>query len=245
MAGTVSERHEIAPLDTLRSAQVALTPLRGASILLLTSLLFLTAEAGEFFISPTGSDRNPGTRQRPFLTLERARDAVRALKKESGGSAKERISVWLAAGTYPLARTFEIGPGESGSPAYPVTYAAMPGARVRLSGGVTIPPPVFHRVRDAGALRRLPDSSKPFVMEADLRSLGIHDFGTERQFGFGLPVVPASLELFWNDTAMQIARYPNRGGIQLGVVIDPGSTPRTGDHTNRGGTFRYTDARHA
>ena len=126
-----------------------------------------------------------------------------------------------------------------------MTYSALQGADVRLSGGITIPPSLFQPVHDAGALRRLPDSSKPFVIEADLKSLGIIDFGTQRQFGFGLPVVPASMELFWNDTVMQPARYPNRGGIALGEILDPGSVPRTGDHSNRGGRFHYTDARHA
>jgi len=211
----------------------------------LTALILATAHAGEFFVSPSGNDRGPGTRDRPFLTLERARDAVRSLKKEHGGSLNEPVSVWLAAGTYSLSRTFELGSTDGGSPGAPVTYSALPGEAVRLSGGTAIPFSLFHPVRDPDALRKLPDSALPFVLEADLNAIGIDNRGTLKQYGFGLPVVPAALELFWNDTAMQIARYPNRGGILLGPIIDPGSTPRTGDHSNRGGKFRYTDPRHA
>jgi hypothetical protein len=212
---------------------------------LLVSLLFTRAQGSEFFISPAGSDRNPGTREKPFQTLERARDAVRSLNEGKGISGKDRISVWLSGGTYPLSRTFELGPNDGGLPGAPVTYSALPGATVRLSGGITVPARLFHPVHDADALRRLPDSSKSHVMEADLKAPGISDFGMQRQFGFGLPVVPASMELFWNDTVLQVARYPNRGGIALGPILDPGSVPRNGDHSNRGGKFRYTDARHA
>ncbi len=49
-----------------------------------TMVLFLfsvSTMAGEFHVSPAGSDKNPGTKEKPFATLERARDAVRALKK--------------------------------------------------------------------------------------------------------------------------------------------------------------------
>jgi hypothetical protein len=57
--------------------------------------------------------------------------------------------------------------------------------------------------------------------------------------------VVAPLELFWNDTALQVARYPNEGVIMIGGIIDPGSVPRIGDYSNRPGRFLYTDERHA
>jgi hypothetical protein len=208
-------------------------------------MLHATAGATDFFVSPAGSDRNPGTREKPFQTIERARDAVRESRRGKSLPEGDRFTVWLSAGTYPLPRTFELGREDGGSQGAPVTYSAVEGAAVRLSGGITVPSSLFHPVHDTDALRRLPDSSKSHVMEADLRSLGITDFGTQRQFGFGLPVVPAPMELFWNDTALQLARYPNRGAVALGPILDPGSVPRTGDHSNRGGKFRYTDARHA
>ena len=254
MAGTICG-HEVQSLDALPrkaraagaggSLKVRDTIMRTAFTALLASLLFTRAEGTEFFISPAGNDRNPGTREKPFQTIERARDAVRELRRLKNPAGTDGIEVWLSAGTYPLTRTFEIDAQDGGSPGSRVTYSALPGAAVRLSGGATIPSSLFHPVRDKDALRRLPDSSKPHVMEADLKELGIADFGTQRQFGFGLPVVPASMELFWNDTVMQVARYPNKGGIALGPILEPGSVPRNSDHSNRGGKFRYTDERHA
>ena len=86
-------------------------------------------------------------------------------------------------------------------------------------------------------LLRLPLESRKHVLQVDLRALGIRDFGRHRQFGHGLPVVPAPMELFWNDSVMQVARYPNIGAIDIGPIIDPGSVPRDGDYTNRGNLF--------
>ena len=94
-------------------------------------------------------------------------------------------------------------------------------------------------------MKRLPQESRDHVLQADLRLLGIRNFGKHRQFGHGLPVVPAPMEVFWNDSVLQLARYPNSGAIDIGPIIDPGSKPREGDYTNRGGRFRYMDPRHA
>ena len=38
--------------------------------------------AATFFVAPDGNDSNPGTGDKPFRTLERARDAIRGLRQE-------------------------------------------------------------------------------------------------------------------------------------------------------------------
>lgn len=218
----------------------------------LTALLLLVllgvhapASAFERYVSPQGNDRNAGSLAEPWQTLEHARDAVRAWRQSQPAGAGEAVTVWLRGGTYPLARTFELTAQDGGSAAAPVTFAAYGKETVRLTGGRVIPAAAFGPVREAAALRRLPAESRPHVLEVDLRALGLVDFGRHRQFGHGLPVVAASLELFWNDAPLPLARYPNQGAIDLGQIIDPGSTPRTGDYSERGGRFRYTDPRHA
>jgi hypothetical protein len=213
--------------------------------LLFSALLCTQAVASEFFVSPAGNDAHPGTRDRPFRTLERARDALRSARQGADSLAFEGATVWLLGGTYELRQTFELGPGDGGRPGRPVVYSADSGATVRLSGGMAIPSRLFHPVSDAKALKRMPPGSHSRVLEADLAQAGVREFGTHRQFGHGLPVVPAPMELCWNDTVMQAARYPNQGGIPLGRVVERGSVPRVGDHTNRGGKFLYTDSRHA
>jgi hypothetical protein len=213
--------------------------------LLLTALMFTHVYALDLYVSPRGNDNNPGTIEKPFLTLERARDEVRTLRRTSPAAGSAAVTVWLRGGTYQLSRTFELTRNDGGAVGAPVTYAAYGNESVRISGGTSIPSSSFGPARDPGTLRRLPPESRGHVLQADLRTLGMRDFGTQRQFGHGLPVVPAPMELFWNDSVMQLARYPNTGAIAIGPIIDPGSMPRVGDYTNRGGRFLYTDPRHA
>jgi parallel beta-helix repeat protein len=208
-------------------------------------LLSFQLIAQPYFVAPSGHDRNPGTVERPFRTLERARDAVRSLNRSTPQNLRQPVTIWLRGGTYNLSRTFELTGEDSGLPTAPVTYKAYRKEPVRLSGGTAIPAATFRPVFDPRFVRRLPAEARAHIVQADLRALGITDFGRHRQFGHGLPVVPAPMELFWNDTIMQLARYPNAGAIDLGPVIDPGSMPRVGDYSNRGGRFRYTDDRHA
>ncbi len=204
-----------------------------------------TALAEEFFVSPHGSDKNPGTREKPFQSLERARDALRLKARAKMKPSKEAEMVWLSGGTYELTRTFELRPEDSGSIVSPVIYSSVGGEQVRLTGGRIVPGSAFHQVSDPEGIRRLQPRVRSHVLEADLKALGITDYGTHRQYGHGLPVVPAPMELFWNDTVLQLARYPNEGAIMLGPILDPGSIPRNGDYSNRGGRFQYTDPRHS
>jgi hypothetical protein len=55
--------------------------------------------AGEFFIAPDGSDESPGTREQPFASPQRARDAIRELKRGEG-LPDGGVTVWLREGTY-------------------------------------------------------------------------------------------------------------------------------------------------
>jgi len=41
-----------------------------------------TQTKADFYVAPYGDDNNPGTEQKPFATLARARDAVCELKKK-------------------------------------------------------------------------------------------------------------------------------------------------------------------
>jgi hypothetical protein len=94
------------------------------------------ASAAEWFVSPRGQDTWPGTAERPFASLERARDAVRALKAH--GALTGPVRVLVAGGDYVLSRPVEFTPADSGTPAAPISYQAQPGAAPVFSGGRTI-----------------------------------------------------------------------------------------------------------
>lgn len=209
----------------------------------------LSPSGTDFFVSPQGNDRWSGKRaeprgkEGPFATIERAQESVRALLRSR--RPRRPVRVVLRGGTYYLRRTLEFGPEDSGREGAPVIYAAAPGEQVILSGGRPLDPAAFEPVRDPAILARLPEEARSQVMQVDLRAQGVTDFGVMRPHGWGRSYVNPPLELFFNDQPLPLARWPNRGMLPLGEVIDPGSAPRSGDYNNRGGTFTFDDDRPA
>jgi hypothetical protein len=88
---------------------------------------------GDFFVATNGSDRSPGTLEKPFASLARARDAVRQLK--AGAPLKRDVTVLVRGGTYVLQETLVFGPDDSGTAEHSIAYAAYPGETAVLSGG--------------------------------------------------------------------------------------------------------------
>lgn len=196
----------------------------------------------DFFVSPEGDDTHPGSRDKPFATLTRARQAVREVIPNS----TEEITVWIAGGVYSLDRSFELLQQDSGTAGRRIRYRARPGETVRLRGGKSLNGTDFTPVTDPNLRKRLAPEAADSIVHINLYDQGIADFGEHRQYGHALPVVPAPLELVVNDEMMTLARYPNKGHILIGRIIDTGSVPRIRDYENiRGGTFVYTDDRHA
>jgi len=63
-----------------------------------------------FYVSPSGSDDNPGTEASPFQHVERAREAVRLINSNMSGD----ILVYLRAGRYELGSTLSFTPSDAG-----------------------------------------------------------------------------------------------------------------------------------
>jgi hypothetical protein len=55
-----------------------------AGLWLLGTTLAVGGEAADFFVAPGGDDGNPGTAERPFATLARAQQALRARAEGQG-----------------------------------------------------------------------------------------------------------------------------------------------------------------
>jgi hypothetical protein len=88
----------------------------------------------EFYVSPHGSDANPGTQSRPFRTLARARDAVRGINRAMKGD----IAVYLRGGVYPVEAPIEFTAADSGFNGFHVIYRAYGTETPVLSGGVPV-----------------------------------------------------------------------------------------------------------
>lgn len=66
-----------------------------------------------FYVALDGNDSNKGTINKPFRTLEKARDAIRALKAKKG-LPRGGVTVYLREGRYERAASFELGLQDSG-----------------------------------------------------------------------------------------------------------------------------------
>jgi len=187
----------------------------------------------ELYVSPAGSDKAAGTLDAPLQTLEGACAAVRKQKGQQGAT------VWLMPGRYVRTETFALDQRDSGTQTQPVVYKAMPGAKVFIDGGKTVPMTACKPVSDAAIKKRLLAEARDKIWVIDLRALGIRDSGKLGPRGFRRAYIPAPLELFINAKPQQIARWPNTEAVPLGKVIDKGSAPRYQDYSMRPGIFSY------
>jgi len=73
---------------------------------------FAAQPPADFHVAVSGKDSNPGTAQKPFATLQRAREAVRGKIKD--GLTKDLL-VEIGGGTYPVTETLTFGPEDSGT----------------------------------------------------------------------------------------------------------------------------------
>lgn len=171
--------------------------MRSVVVLVLLALSYATPMRGDdFYVSPKGADTNPGTKARPFASLERARDAARAAKHDAP------ITIWLRAGDYRRTTTFALTSADSGTAAMPVVYRVMPGEKARIVGGATV-----------SKFKKWSGE----ILRADLRAQGITSYGDLLSRGMGRPNL-AALELFFNGKPMTLARWPNTGWAYTGAA---------------------------
>ncbi len=174
-------------------------------------------------LAAPNADRTDG----PFATLEAARDAIRHLKREqvlpAGG-----VVVEFAAGTYERSHALELSSGDSGTTASPIVYRAAKGAEVRLVGGKMLS--TWKPVADPAVLGQLDPLARGKVFQADLKSLGIADFGK---------VSSGGMELFFNDQPMQIARWPNEGFVKIRDITPEAPVELHGRKGTKVGKFYY------
>lgn len=82
------------------------------------------------YVSTTGSDSADGSKSQPFRTLNKAKEAVRAMDKSKGD-----IVVEIADGFYTSDETIVFTEEDSGTENCTITYRAAAGAKPVLSGG--------------------------------------------------------------------------------------------------------------
>ena len=187
---------------------------------------FGLVEDADFYVAVDGSDDNDGSFAKPFATIERARDAVRAMDM----TGKTGITVAVKAGEYRF-NSLTFTAEDSGTEDCPITYCAYGDGEVILNAGVTLKPEDFENVSGTQA-DRLQDGAKEHVVCIDLSKYGITAEQCGKLYALGSfhqaaqydgdYVGPQYCELFINDNRQTIARYPNEGYLKTGAVLDMG-----------------------
>ena len=170
-------------------------------VCLMAPTVALAEVQATFYVAPNGSDTNPGTQSKPFATIEKAKQAVRAVNKDMNGD----IVVVLHGGIYWIDRTLVFEPEDSGIGGHHVIYRAGVGQTPILSGGRRI----------AGWQ---PDGTGRWKARTDIpnfRQMYVNGTRAVRARG----PAPADIQLFGEDgfktTCMAMADWQNQSDIEL------------------------------
>ena len=135
-----------------------------------------------FYVSKSGNDSwsgklpepNKNSTDGPFASLDKARDAIRALKK-SGPLPEGGVMVNLRGGVYSISNTFKLTSEDSGTNTSPVVWRAYPDETVQIIGGTVVTG--FTAVTDPAVLKRIDKEYQDKILQADLKAQGITNFG--------------------------------------------------------------------
>ena len=147
----------------------------------------------EFFVSPSGDDKNPGTYEKPFATLQAARDAVRDINDNMTGD----IYVFVDGGKYYMEETLVLNEEDSGTNGYQVIYRNLDGlGSAELIGGKKVESE-WELVDASGDPTVDPDADLPASAEGKVYKTHV---GTDVDFN----------TLYVNDKRATMARTQNR-----------------------------------
>lgn len=192
--------------------------------------LVFAQQSAEFFVSPKGNDKSPGTEQRPWKTVANAIKKVQAFRTENPGI---KVQLYFRDGAYPVEEMLSLS--GNGSEA-PLELVAYPGETPVLTGDVRIKR--WKQVTDRTVLNRLAPEVRGKIWQADLKKAGVESFGTtiERE---------DRLDLYWQGQRQQLARWPNGEFTIAGKALGATTLPPTwlNCHGTKEGVFEYKDAR--
>lgn len=202
---------------------------------------FAAERPADLYVSPQGNDAwsgklaqpNADRSDGPLATWKRARDEIRNWKQSSKLLAGGLV-VEIQAGTYSLTKPLMFSEADSGTATSPILWRAAKNAEVRLIGGAVVAD--WSLVTDPTILRKLDESVHGKVLQADLKQLGITDFGE---------VDKNRLELIYNNRPMTVARYPNEGLMEIVDVLGPTPVEIHGIKGKAEGIFAYSGDRPA
>lgn len=214
-----------------------------AFMMLITSALPVSAASGashsgtesgfhpgiEFYVSADGDDSNDGSLEKPFASLEAARDAIQLLK-ETEGLPDGGAAVNVRGGTYRrLGDSFTLTEKDSGTEVSPVVYRAYHDEEVNIYGNLVLPGEKFEHITDTDIQKRLSKEAADQIVVYDItQNEGITDFGEIVKNGFGWQAQAPGISVSVDGKDQRLSRYPNNGFIKTTKALDTGFVPR--DH---------------
>ncbi len=212
---------EVSTSPRVRGVGVRIT---AAAVLLANGQIALGAENVKgpcvLYVATNGSDHwsgrapapSPDGTDGPLASIECARDEIRRMRL-TGPLPDGGATVCVRGGVYELSDTLRLTADDGGTAKTPIVYRAYKDEPVRLIGGKGVTG--FKPVTDRAVLDRLDKAARGKVLQADLKALGITDYGKLMRRGFVCAGHPAALELFFQDRPMTLARYPNEGWLKI------------------------------
>ena len=175
--------------------------------------------AVQIHVSPKGSDANAGTVDKPVATFDKARRLVRSIRAD----VQKPVEVIFHEGTYRISETINFGEKDSGTQNAPIRYKAAEGEKVVFKGSKLLDTKAFREVTDPAVLKRLPDSAKGHIGVMDLREQGINTIGEVPYYRSGAKAAVGYHQLFFDDAAQTLARFPNSGYTTIKEITNAAS----------------------
>lgn len=190
--------------------------------------------SAKLYVATNGNDSNDGSEGKPFATVQKAKDAIKAMKA-AGTLPEGGVTVYLRGGTYYIEEGMTFTEEDSGKEGSVITYTSYPGEEVTISGQVPIKKEWFKPADDKAKSTMIDKKAGEKVLMVNLKEHGITDYGelSTRGYHYFNKGRYAQAELIVNDENQTLARYPNNESI---------SVPSADVDTENFG-FKYTDDR--
>ena len=103
--------------------------------LLMTAVVFSVEGAAiRVFVSPSGNDKNTGSREQPLASLNGARDLVRSMRQQR--LLNDTVYVEVFPGEYFMREALYLSPLDAGTQQSPIIFRGQPNARTVFYGGI-------------------------------------------------------------------------------------------------------------
>lgn len=140
-------------------------------IIILITLFALQVNAVEIWVSTSGNNKNPGTKDKPVATLLMAQRKARELRRLNDPSIEKGIKIILKAGIYFIDETVFFRPEDSGTFHSPTVVMGADNEKAVLSGGKKVT-----GWKKAGSVKGLPKTASGNVWVADVPKVGGRTF---------------------------------------------------------------------